>query len=540
MKFFWNFVRQHKYHFTSIVFLILLGVVFSLPMPYISKLIVDNVLIGGNLQKLFPYIILVIVIILFQLLVGRLNSIASAHFFQRFLMELRQQILSEDALESLTSDSNITTVIFNDSELYVTNVENTVVPFISNIGLFLGYLILMSQINISLTFIVLFMIPIYILWMIYVGKKLKLLSYEQQNNRDLLLNNLNTITTNYEVIKIFRLFSKVYKEFKENISSNYVTNSEVRTFQNFIGIISAGIISSTTILIFVLGVFLVVNNQISIGDLIAFNTYSGVIFSPVTQLVNIIATVSISKVYEQRIAEFLKMSPKSQATVDLNNLDSMNLCNLNIFSGENKLIDNINLTFLRGERILLRGENGSGKTLLLKSLVNLYDNYTGDIYFKKKSGVSLKLDNQIKLTPVNIIYLSNNQGFPLKSLREELLSDTVSDKDISNILKDIGLYEKILTLDKGIDTSGQELSKHLSLGELQKLRLARAILYSPKVLILDEILSNVDTLSTRKLLRLLKSKLPTAIIIAVGHHLTELDSFDRVIKIDGNLLKNIN
>lgn len=540
MKFFWNFVRQHKYHFTSIVFLILLGVVFSLPMPYISKLIVDNVLIGGNLQKLFPYIILVIVIILFQLLVGRLNSIASAHFFQRFLMELRQQILSEDALESLTSDSNITTVIFNDSELYVTNVENTVVPFISNIGLFLGYLILMSQINISLTFIVLFMIPIYILWMIYVGKKLKLLSYEQQNNRDLLLNNLNTITTNYEVIKIFRLFSKVYKEFKENISSNYVTNSEVRTFQNFIGIISAGIISSTTILIFVLGVFLVVNNQISIGDLIAFNTYSGVIFSPVTQLVNIIATVSISKVYEQRIAEFLKMSPKSQATVDLNNLDSMNLCNLNIFSGENKLIDNINLTFLRGERILLCGENGSGKTLLLKSLVNLYDNYTGDIYFKKKSGVSLKLDNQIKLTPVNIIYLSNNQGFPLKSLREELLSDTVSDKDISNILKDIGLYEKILTLDKGIDTSGQELSKHLSLGELQKLRLARAILYSPKVLILDEILSNVDTLSTRKLLRLLKSKLPTAIIIAVGHHLTELDFFDRVIKIDGNLLKNIN
>ncbi|HFL1797991.1 TPA: ABC transporter transmembrane domain-containing protein [Streptococcus agalactiae] len=540
MKFFWNFVRQHKYHFTSIVFLILLGVVFSLPMPYISKLIVDNVLIGGNLQKLFPYIILVIVIILFQLLVGRLNSIASAHFFQRFLMVLRQQILSEDALESLTNDSNITTVIFNDSELYVTNVENTVVPFISNIGLFLGYLILMSQINISLTFIVLFMIPIYILWMIYVGKKLKLLSYEQQNNRDLLLNNLNTITTNYEVIKIFRLFSKVYKEFKENISSNYVTNSEVRTFQNFIGIISTGIISSTTILIFVLGVFLVVNNQISIGDLIAFNTYSGVIFSPVTQLVNIIATVSISKVYEQRIAEFLKMSPKSQTTIDLNNLDSMNLCNLNIFSGENKLIDNINLTFLRGERILLCGENGSGKTLLLKSLVNLYDNYTGDIYFKKKSGVSLKLDNQIKLTPVNIIYLSNNQGFPLKSLREELLSDTVSDKDISNILKDIGLYEKILTLDKGIDTSGQELSKHLSLGELQKLRLTRAILYSPKVLILDEILSNVDTLSTRKLLRLLKSKLPTAIIIAVGHHLTELDFFDRVLKIDDNLLKDIN
>lgn len=540
MKFFWNFVRQHKYHFTSIVFLILLGVVFSLPMPYISKLIVDNVLIGGNLQKLFPYIILVIVIILFQLLVGRLNSIASAHFFQRFLMVLRQQILSEDALESLTNDSNITTVIFNDSELYVTNVENTVVPFISNIGLFLGYLILMSQINISLTFIVLFMIPIYILWMIYVGKKLKLLSYEQQNNRDLLLNNLNTITTNYEVIKIFRLFSKVYKEFKENISSNYVTNSEVRTFQNFIGIISTGIISSTTILIFVLGVFLVVNNQVSIGDLIAFNTYSGVIFSPVTQLVNIIATVSISKVYEQRIAEFLKMSPKSQATIDLNNLDSMNLCNLNIFSGENKLIDNINLTFLRGERILLCGENGSGKTLLLKSLVNLYDNYTGDIYFKKKSGVSLKLDNQIKLTPVNIIYLSNNQGFPLKSLREELLSDTVSDKDISNILKDIGLYEKILTLDKGIDTSGQELSKHLSLGELQKLRLTRAILYSPKVLILDEILSNVDTLSTRKLLRLLKSKLPTAIIIAVGHHLTELDFFDRVLKIDDNLLKDIN
>ncbi|MCK6318027.1 ABC transporter ATP-binding protein, partial [Streptococcus agalactiae] len=74
-------------------------------------------------------------------------------------MVLRQQILSEDALESLTNDSNITTVIFNDSELYVTNVENTVVPFISNIGLFLGYLILMSQINISLTFIVLFMIP---------------------------------------------------------------------------------------------------------------------------------------------------------------------------------------------------------------------------------------------------------------------------------------------------------------------------------------------------------------------------------------------
>ncbi|MGV3019757.1 ABC transporter transmembrane domain-containing protein [Streptococcus thoraltensis] len=530
-------MRKRKYQFGYITLLILLGVIFSLPLPYISKLIVDDVLIGGHLQRLWGYMVIIIIIVSIQLILGRLNAISSAHFFQSFLMSLRERVLSENVVNSLNDNSNITTVIFNDTELLVTNIENIVVSFISNICLFLGYLILMFQMSLTLTIVVVITIPIYTLWMVHVGKKLKLLSHEQQNNRDLLLKDLSTIVTNHEVIKIFRLFSKVRKEFEERYKSNYIINSKVRGFQNFIGIITTAFISSTTIIIFIFGVLLVNHNTISVGDLIAFNTYSGVIFSPVTQLVNIISIVSVSKVYEQRIKEYFEKSYQSSKIIDFSNFRSLKCCNLNIFSKNKSLISNIDVTFLKGEHILLRGENGSGKTLFLKTLTNLYQHYTGHICIEKENGTLLILDDQTKLTPTNVIYLSNHQGFILKSLREEFFSKNISDDVIFNILKDIGLYERILTLDKGIYTSGPEISRELSLGEVQKLHLARAMLYKPDVLILDEILSNIDALSIGKILQLLKSRLPNAVIIIVDHHLNISVFFDRVFKINDNLLR---
>ncbi|WP_165212195.1 ABC transporter transmembrane domain-containing protein [Streptococcus tangpeifui] len=539
MIIFRKFIRYHKFQFTLIVFLIILGNLLSLPIPYISKMIIDKVLILKQFNSLYYYIILIVVVLFFQFVVGRINSILSATFFQRFLLEIRKQILSENNIESLSDNSNITTVIFNDSELYVSNIENIVVTFISSIGLFMGYLIMLLRLNIQLTLPVLIVIPTYVLWIIYAGKKLKTFSFEQQFSRDQLLNTLKNITTNLEVIRVFRMFDKIRSDFWNVINNNFIINSKIRGFQNFIEIISTGIVSSTTILIFVLGVNFIGNGIFSIGDLVAFNSYSGLIFGPVTQLINLWAVLSISRTYEARILLYLNKVTDSSYIVNFDNLSAIELSDFSVYSGNSSILRGINLILHNGECILLKGENGTGKSLFLKSLANIYNNYTGCIRLEEKNGDSLylKLNSSQKLGPHQIVYLSNNQGFPLKTLKEEFSSLLSSDEEIYDLLKSVGIYERILSLDKGLNISSQELRNYLSLGELQKLRIARAISYKPKLLILDEIFSNIDYTSMDSLLSVIKSKLPDSILLIVDHHIIKGINFDRVLKIHDNTIK---
>lgn len=154
----------------------------------------------------------------------------------------------------------------------------------------------------------------------------------------------------------------------------------------------------------------------------------------------------------------------------------------------------------------------------MKSIIQDQKTYSG----------SLKLDgkvlNDLKITDVSndILYVSNNQGFYLSTIEDNLLNGiSYKPEELLNVLKMVKLDQKISTLEKGTKTPICEIINSFSNGELQKLRLARAAIRKPKVLLLDEVFSNIDVTNSGVIFNNLKIYSPESSIIIIEHHTIE-------------------
>lgn len=542
MTLFKKYIKASYFKFIGVIGLLLLSVGLSTPFPYFSKLIIDDLNSPNPHSNISEYILVLIGLIIIQVIIGRLASISIAKYFQKLLAAIRSNIFSKKILVCEESrQSKISTIIFNDTELYVNSLENILACLITNVGLFLGYLIFLFQINCTLTLVIILIIPIYIFWIQRVGIKLKKLSRSQQENRDKLLSILQHFFSGIETVKVFSLFKRIKKNYIKVVEDNYNTNTKLVSFQNFIAIISTAIISSTSILIFLLGVKLVQNGELTIGSLIAFNSYSSLIFSPITQLVNILATIAVLEVYENRITEYLSVTDvKEDKQFIRDEVNKIELKNFNLYLEEPclGLIYNCNLTLNQGQKILVLGENGVGKSLLLKSISNLYTIHDGKIIFKT-SNKDYILSKDIQLTPNNIVYISSNQDFIFDKLRDEINVEFTKTDELSQLIKRFKLAKKFKELENGLDTSMEFIKNNWSLGELQKLRIIRALSYHPNFLILDEILSNIDIETYNNILDSITSLYPKICIVITEHH-KSINKVDKIFQISNKKVEVIN
>ena len=540
MELFKKYIQNSYRKFFGLILLLIFSVALSTPFPYFSKLIIDSLVNSEKNNNILVYFLFISIIIIIQIIIGRIVSTKLAAYFQKFLAFLRIDIFSERILIlEESSQSEVSTIIFNDMELYVNTLENVLTTFVSNIGLFIGYLLFLFRINFKLTFIILLIIPVYVIWIKFVGEKLKNLSITQQQNRDHLIGRLRRFFNGIEVVKVFSLFETTKTSYSNVVTDNQETNTKFISFQNFVSIVSMVIISSTSICIFLIGVNLVRRNVFSVGSLIAFNSYSGLIFSPITQLVNILASMSIVEVYEGRIRKYIDDKKiYNKLNIENERIKQIDLQNFMLISDKRTLIQNVNLTLKTGERVVVIGDNGVGKSLLLKSLANLYCDYGGMVKIKTTNSEYL-LSDQVRISPRNIIYLSNNQTFPLDLLGEEINWKLTGIEKLNSIIRGVGLEEKFQKLEFGLETPMESIINSWSLGELQKLRIVRALSYEPDFLILDEILSNIDKATCRKILEMVDILFPKTCIIIVGHH-ENIKNVDKIFQIKNKSLFQVN
>lgn len=500
-----------------------MGSLSSIPVPYLSKYLIDTVLIGERYGQIRIYIVGIIIIIGLQLIIGRVTVKISANFFQCFLADIRNEIFQNSL--SVEDTDSLNTVILNDAEMYVSSVSQIISIIFTNSIAILAYMLIILKLNWKLSIIVFLFIPIYIVWIIYISSKLSKISEEQQESKDLLLKSVDNIKLNAEVIAIYKFYSKIVCSFNYLISKNKELNVKSSVYQNFVNIVAGVIITVSSIVPFVVGVYFFSSEEMTIGGLIAFNTYSGLIFSPITALISIIPTISISKVYKKRIDYFLQKENISKEELSLVS-SRITLNKVNIYSDNNCILKDISLNLQSGMWVRLIGANGSGKTLLLKTIANLYNNYSGEIMFGAKENILGKLTENLVVDPSQILYVSNSQNFPLDNLLEELTEQNeLETNEIEHILKVVEFSEKnSITFDN--IKSIKNLSNNFSTGELQKIRLARALARKPKFLFLDEIFSNIEPAQCAKILRNIQQSFPNMSLVIVEHHFSEEKLFD--------------
>jgi ATP-binding cassette subfamily B protein len=287
-----------------------------------------------------------------------------------------------------------------------------------------------------------------------------------------------------------------------------------------------------TFLVVVYGVFLASKGAITLGTLIIFISYIGMLLWPIRQLGRILSDMGKSFVAIGRINEILKepvedsntgLTPNIEGNIEFKNLY------FSYRDGKDVLKD-ITFSIKKGETIAIIGPTGSGKSTLAYLLLGLYDYNRG----------SIKLDG-VELKKINKNYLRQNIGLVAqdcflfsKTLKENIAISTknVEDERIYEASKIADIHDTILSFEKGYETQIGEKGVTLSGGQKQRVAIARCVIKDYRVLIFDDSLSAVDTETEQHIRNRLKERSKDTTTIIITHRLTTAHECDRIIVLD--------
>lgn len=399
---------------------------------------------------------------------------------------------------------------------------------ISMIDLILVFTVspILFSINSKLFFVLFFIVIIYALIGLIVNRVIYEKAYnniiiEEEFNNILLENirayksikNLNII--NYSLLKIEEKLSQfLYDNYKLN---NFL--NKVNHFKKFIG-------DFGLFLIITLGLFQIENNSLSLTDLILFNSLFSFFLDPLKNILDVMPKYSYFKATFDKLSEFYNIEKDNFGIKEKILSNNIFVKNLNFgYDFCEDILKDKNLIIKSGEKVLLKGSSGCGKSTFCKILVQELENYkgiikVGDINLKDYSKATIRND---------IIYVSQNETLFNDTIMNNLLLDKkINKEDIENVSK-ICLLEEIVAKKKlRYDAFISNEFNFLSGGERQRIILARALLRKPKILILDETLSEVDYQLEKDIINNIRSNFVDVTLIYVTHKILD-DLFDNVI-----------
>lgn len=288
-----------------------------------------------------------------------------------------------------------------------------------------------------------------------------------------------------------------------------------------------------TIAILWVGFELESKNEISIGQLMTYYALLAYFIEPIKNILGLQSSVQTAFVAADRLNDILELKPETDegARKNIGKLDDIVFKDVDFRYGNRELtLKNISFSIHRGEKIAIVGESGSGKTTLAKLLLRFYEPEAGEIMI---NGDRL---NEYDLSALReaVAYVDQNSFLFSDTIRNnlKLANEEASDEQIIEVCKKCRANDFVEALPLGYDTPLDENGMNLSGGQRQRLSIARAMLKNPKVLILDEATSNLDTVTEMGIKNTVFSFDKELTCIIIAHRLTTIRTCDRIYVMD--------
>ncbi len=424
----------------------------------------------------------------------------------------------------------------NDIEMIYNVMSNSFKNILNGVFSILGVLIAMFVLNYKLSFIIIAIVPVMAFFTVIIGKRVRSAFRKSQKQVGLLSANIEESISG---IKAIKCFNKEHDEFVkfENLNNKAKKIGIKAGFTSFTLMPLIQFMSALSLAVIVCagGISIVKYPGVfSIGLLTSFILYTQRFFEPLRQLSNVYNVLQSAIAGAERVFEILDTEPGITNKKDVIILDDLtgNVEFRNVTFGYNKadpVLDKINLKVDKGEVIAIVGPTGAGKTTLVNLLSRFYDVNTGSIFIDGNDIRDIDVNSLRKQMGVVL----QEPFFFAASIKENILygNSSASEEDILNAAKLSNADCFITRLPHGYDTILSERGSNLSQGERQLLAIARVILSNPKILIMDEATSNIDSLTEvniqKGLLELMKER--TCFIIA--HRLSTIKNADKVLVI---------
>ena len=396
-------------------------------------------------------------------------------------------------------------------------------------------LIVMFTISPSLTLFVILFIPISGFIISIIGKKLRKDSKEVQQQQSNFLSIIDETISGQKVIKSFISESFFLKKFDEinNLLfrySNKVVNRKnlAGPFSEFMGILVIGV------LLWFGGKMVLINESISGTTFIVFMGLAYNILTPAKNLSKSFYSIKKGNAAAERVFEIIEYSKEINdqgRSIDMNEFkDKISFNDLEFSYGESKIIDKLSFTINKGESIALVGSSGSGKTTIANLLNGFFNANSGNIIIDGINITDIKRESLYKnisiVTQESILFndtiFNNIKIGNLDSNRE----------DIINAAKEANAHDFIKDQVNGYDTVIGDYGNKLSGGQKQRLTIARAMLKSPSILILDEATSSLDSESEKKIQDAINKLMYGKTSLIIAHKFSTIKKCDKIILID--------
>lgn len=391
--------------------------------------------------------------------------------------------------------------------------------------------------NLRLTLIALLPLPFLAFMVMKFGK---IIHGRFKNVQDAFAQLTDRAQENFAGVRVIKSFVQEEKEidrFTVSNQHNFKMNIElIKIWGAFSPIIQ--FISAISFLIVIwYGGMAVINNEISLGDFIAFNSYIGLLVWP------IMAIGWVINIFQRGIASMERLNSifdEKPEIVDIENpLELRNIkgdieyknASFKYPGASNYALKNINIKVKSGDTLAIIGRTGSGKTTLVNLLTRLYDIDEGNILV---DGNDIK---NISLTALreNIGYVPQESFLFSTTLSENIgfsFEEKAEKERIIEAAKLSELYNNVIEFPEGFNTILGERGVTLSGGQKQRTSIARAIIKNPGILILDDSLSAVDTQTEEKILENLKEIMKSRTTIIISHRISTIKNADEIIVLD--------
>lgn len=416
-----------------------------------------------------------------------------------------------------TTTGDITSSIINDGSIIAESAGTNILMFWLNLLQVIIISCIMIYLHIVLGITVVIISLFYFLLVNVLNRKMRKTYKEERQefaelNQCIIedINAINDITVlNKKKFFIHKFKERIWHKYFSKVKN--VINIQVRIYalDTIMKVILPVIIIS-------IGVNYFFRGQTTIGTLVLFYTFVGKLIEPLNNLADFYQGKQMALGAAERIYDYLfeKTVTEQEDFVSIKQVDSLELDIHSYAYMDKTILTGIHETFIPGDRILIRGESGCGKTTLLKLICRLYELEDGEILINNESISSIS-----EHSLYNNIQILFQQPFVFEGtiLENITLGDTFDEEYIWNILHTVCIADFVK--EKGLGYPLYEQGKNLSGGQKQRLCLARVLLRNPKILLLDEITSALDADTEEKLLKELEQYIcrNKIIMIAVSH-----------------------
>ena len=540
------FCKPYMGVFYVLIFLTLSLSILQPIRPYITQIIIDDYVSLNDLDGLKNMIFLLFGLLIINAIVMYFHTYLSGWLGQNIIKDIRIKLFSHLQNFKLqffdkTPIGRIVTRNVSDIETIADIFGQGIAAIIGDILQLFGIVVLMFYINWKLTLISLATLP-FLFLTTYIFKEKVKLSFNNVRNA---VANLNSYVQEHiigmNIVQIFGNEEKEYKRFKDINETHLKANLKAVLYYSIYFPVMELFTSIGLGLLIWYGSNQLFSEEVTLGVLVAFIMYLQLFFRPIRSIADRFNTLQMGVVSSKRIFDLLDRNEEIDSNEKLKDIQLNGDVEFKdvwfAYNDEEYVLKNISFKINSGESVGFVGSTGSGKTSIINLINRFYDFQKGTIFV---DGNDIK-DYNLSSLRSNLGMVSQDVFLFSDSIYNNitLFNDSIKEDEVWNAIKKVGAEKFINKLPNGLQFDVKERGISLSVGQRQLISCIRIMLYDPKIILLDEATSSIDSESETMIQKAISEILKNRTSIVVAHRLSTIKEVDKIVVIDSGEIKEI-